>query len=179
MIRCVDLKKNSQPKSWELYLIHWEFLGFQSWEKAFQIKLRDLLGGAEGSLTTKCSYIKRLLLTNENQISQVKEFSTFQYMGRCKILGLLKLFLWYVPQLSGSNTLYFHFSGFLRAHSLPQSLPAVSDCSLVASQFSSVQSLSHVRLFATPWTAALQASLSITNSQYFFFTKSPHGSPAH
>ena len=29
--------------------------------------------------------------------------------------------------------------------------------------FSSVQSLSHVRLFATPWTAACQASLSITN----------------
>ena len=31
-------------------------------------------------------------------------------------------------------------------------------------QFSSVQSLSHVRLFATPWTAAHQASLSIPNS---------------
>ena len=31
--------------------------------------------------------------------------------------------------------------------------------------FSSVQSLSHVWLFATPWTAAHQASLSITNSQ--------------
>ena len=30
---------------------------------------------------------------------------------------------------------------------------------------SSVQSLSHVRLFATPWTAARQASLSITDSQ--------------
>ena len=29
-------------------------------------------------------------------------------------------------------------------------------------QFSSVQSLSHVRLFVTPWTAALQASLSST-----------------
>ena len=29
---------------------------------------------------------------------------------------------------------------------------------------SSVQSLSHIRLFATPWTAARQASLSITNS---------------
>jgi len=28
----------------------------------------------------------------------------------------------------------------------------------------SVQSVSHVRLFATPWTAACQASLSITNS---------------
>ena len=32
-------------------------------------------------------------------------------------------------------------------------------------QFSSVQSLSRVWLFATPWTAALQASLSITISQ--------------
>ena len=31
--------------------------------------------------------------------------------------------------------------------------------------FSSVQWLSHVRLFATPWTAAHQASLSITNTQ--------------
>ena len=31
--------------------------------------------------------------------------------------------------------------------------------------FSSVQSLSLVRLFATPWIAAHQASLSITNSQ--------------
>ena len=32
-------------------------------------------------------------------------------------------------------------------------------------QFSSVQSLSLVRLFVTPWTAACQASLSITSSQ--------------
>ena len=31
--------------------------------------------------------------------------------------------------------------------------------------FSSVQLLSRVRLFVTPWTAALQASLSITNSR--------------
>ena len=31
--------------------------------------------------------------------------------------------------------------------------------------FSSVQLLSHVRLFATPWIAARQASLSITNSR--------------
>ena len=34
-----------------------------------------------------------------------------------------------------------------------------------SNQFSLVQSLSHVWLFATPWTAARQASLSITNSQ--------------
>ena len=32
-------------------------------------------------------------------------------------------------------------------------------------QFSSVQSLSRVQLFETPWTTAYQASLSITNSQ--------------
>ena len=35
-------------------------------------------------------------------------------------------------------------------------------------QFSSVQLLSHVQLFVSPWTAARKASLSITNSQ------SPH-----
>ena len=33
------------------------------------------------------------------------------------------------------------------------------------SRFSSVQSLSHVRLFVTPWIAAHQAPLSITNSR--------------
>jgi len=34
----------------------------------------------------------------------------------------------------------------------------------ILSSFSSVQSLSRVRLFVAPWTAACQASLSITNS---------------
>ena len=42
-------------------------------------------------------------------------------------------------------------------------LNAVSNCNYLI-QFSSVQSLSRVWLFATPWTAARQASLSITNS---------------
>ena len=37
--------------------------------------------------------------------------------------------------------------------------------SLKKNQFSSVQLLSRVRLFVTPWTAAHQASLSITNSR--------------
>ena len=40
-----------------------------------------------------------------------------------------------------------------------------SQCDLI--QFHSVQSLSHVRLFATPWTAAHQASLSITQLPEF------------
>ena len=34
-------------------------------------------------------------------------------------------------------------------------------------EFSSVQQLSRVQLFVTPWTVARQASLSITNSQSF------------
>ena len=46
----------------------------------------------------------------------------------------------------------------LQADSLPAELP------WKLSQFSSVQSLSCVRLFATPWITARQASLSITNS---------------
>ena len=39
-------------------------------------------------------------------------------------------------------------------------------------QFSSVQLLSHVRLFATPWTVAPQASLSIINSRSLLKLKS-------
>ena len=34
-----------------------------------------------------------------------------------------------------------------------------------AFQFSSIQSVSHIRLFATPWTTACQKPLSITKSQ--------------
>ena len=38
--------------------------------------------------------------------------------------------------------------------------------------FSSVQLLSHVWLFVTPWTAARQSSLSITNSRSLLKLKS-------
>ena len=50
---------------------------------------------------------------------------------------------------------------------LPRSLMHChpSSSTLSASQFSSVQSLSRVSLFATTWTTARQASLSIINSQ--------------
>ena len=47
-------------------------------------------------------------------------------------------------------------------------VPALQGGFLIAGppvQFSSVQLLSRVRLFATPWIAACQASLSITNSR--------------
>ena len=43
-------------------------------------------------------------------------------------------------------------------------IPSICDL-MWAVQLSSVQSLSHVQLFATPWSAARQASLSIINSR--------------
>ena len=43
--------------------------------------------------------------------------------------------------------------------------PSVFTIVVAIVQFSSFQSLSCVQLFATPWIAARQASLSITNSQ--------------
>ena len=46
-----------------------------------------------------------------------------------------------------------------------QSQIALVVISAMLLQFSSVQLLSHVWLFASPWTTACQASLSITNSQ--------------
>ena len=46
-----------------------------------------------------------------------------------------------------------------------QSLPSLLKfCNIYIIYFSSVQSLSRVRLFATPWIAARQAPLSIANS---------------
>ena len=58
----------------------------------------------------------------------------------------------------------------LRAHLLEQRSkipPATSK-----TKCSAVQSLSHDQLFATPWTAALQASLSINKSQKLLKLKS-------
>ena len=51
----------------------------------------------------------------------------------------------------------------LLAHDLTLTV-SIFICLSNSSKFSSLQSLSHVRLFAIPWTAACQASLSITNS---------------
>ena len=56
-------------------------------------------------------------------------------------------------QFSGSVMADFFFNFLVVPHSL------------LVTQFSSVQSLSRFWLFATPWIAACQASLSITNSQ--------------
>ena len=53
----------------------------------------------------------------------------------------------------------------LKASSFQHFSIVSSNLSVYSVQFSSVQSLSRVQLFATPWTVTCQASLSITNSQ--------------
>ena len=63
-----------------------------------------------------------------------------------------------------TDTFFFHFIFInLKLLFIMFIVPRFSQFSLV--QFSSVHSLSCVRLFATPWIAACQASLSITNSR--------------
>ena len=60
--------------------------------------------------------------------------------------------------------IHTHISSFFRLFSLVVycRILSIVPCAI---QFSSVQSLSRVRLFATPWITARQASLSITNSR--------------
>ena len=70
--------------------------------------------------------------------------------------------------LSSSQLLAAVGSPWLVATLLHPRAASFSHCLLLWVQLTSVQLLRRVRLFANPWTAACQASLSITNSQ------SPH-----
>ena len=69
---------------------------------------------------------------------------------------LPRFFLWLHSPVSGS--------GMSLSPEVLLPVPFLLMTSTPDSQFSPIQSLSHVRLFVTPWTAACQASLSITNS---------------
>ena len=60
--------------------------------------------------------IKRLLLIKVNWISQVKESSAHLCMGGYRILGPLKLFLWYALKLSGASIQCFLILNFIRVH---------------------------------------------------------------
>ena len=60
---------------------------------------------------------------------------------------------------------HVHCAGDAMQASCPLSSPSPPTFNLSQRYFSSVQSLSCVWLFATPWTATHQASLSITNSR--------------
>ena len=81
-------------------------------------------------------------------MGQSENYFTCWLTEQCYIVSLLNSF--FSPGL-----IFMHYSNLLLWHTkmVPNKI-----------QFSSVQSLSRVRLFATQWTVAHQASLSITNS---------------
>ena len=69
-----------------------------------------------------------------------------------------------VCQIMTNDTTYmWNLKKLIQVNFLQNRLTDIENKPMV--QFSSVQSLSLVRLFATPWIAARQASLSITNSR--------------
>ena len=87
-----------------------------------------------------------LLLCSQNSISEVAGHG----------LSAEKIWIYFLfAQHSSKIVALIDFSSILHASLL----------TLTWWSFSSVQLLSRVRLFATPWTAACQASLSITSSQ--------------
>ena len=63
-----------------------------------------------------------------------------------------------------NQTQYFRIKSYFLNVLITFHLVTAKELRFSSVQFSSVQSLSRVWLFATPWTAARQASLSITNS---------------
>ena len=92
--------------------------------------------------------------------------------GKIWVVNLIALsYLWYLTHVqkgreSKNKKLTYIYFISLMSTSFPFLLiHFVKSISILLSPLSSVQSLSCVQLFPTPWTAAHQASLSITNSQ--------------
>ena len=79
----------------------------------------------------------------------------------CNLLSFLILWVYTFYQLQKLFTIVFQNLLF---YSLCFSSSLKTSIRPIIVQFSSVQSHSHVWLFVTPWTAAQQASLSITNT---------------
>ena len=72
---------------------------------------------------------------------------------------------WEIPQKEESDSVTVH--GVTKQSDMTEKLNSnnITFNNIYSVQFISVQSISCVHLFTTPWTAAHQASLSITNSQ--------------
>ena len=88
---------------------------------------------------------------------KILEYSgTDAFTKQVKWWGIFISLNWEKTQGKYLNTIQFPKNEFQCHHQLSRDI--------WLTLFSSVQSLSHVRPFASPWTAARQASLSITNS---------------
>ena len=75
-----------------------------------------------------------------------------------------KVTLYWVVKITVSRIRWHNRLNF-SCHSLPVVWLSIHYLNSLCLQLSSVQSLSHVQLFETPWIAVCQASLSITNSR--------------
>ena len=109
--------------------------------------------------------LQRPLSLGIHQVSyQAKEmgnrFPAISIISVYLVSSYLCGFLWYMSQTK-ATTLKRNISGL----TLAIVIGVIFSCFFSSVQCSAVQLLSRVRLFATPWIAACQASLSITNSR--------------
>ena len=93
--------------------------------------------------------IKRLLLIKGRQISQVKEFSSFLCMGRCKSPGSLTSFFPHASPLSGAGVPCFSPPG------LPWGAPLGCGCGLLAARLQLFSFLSALRAGSSRGRAAI------------------------
>ena len=111
--------------------------------------------------TTKYDHFKNIMkyLKVHTRWNQTKKHRcltfTFYFIYLFILLYNIVLVLPYINMLMYDKTFTFKYSNVILWYCFTSSL----------FQFSSVQLLSCVWLFATPWTTAHQVSLSITNSQ--------------
>ena len=81
------------------------------------------------------------------------------------ILPVIHSSTWSSTHPSSQSCTFPSFHSFIHFHIHLPTHPSTPPFFIIHPSFCLVQSLSHIQLFATPWTAAHQASLSITNSQ--------------
>ena len=85
-------------------------------------------------------------------------------------MGVYSVYLIHHTRDTKNRNSYSHFQQLRETHQDIKEHKTIFlwfHCLNVSQSVQSVQSLSRVRLFAIPWTAACQASLSITNSWSF------------
>ena len=102
-----------------------------------------------------------------NSLQSYELYSPWNFLGQNTGVGSCCLLQGIFPT-QGSNPGLPHWDGFFISWATSKALlygtGNYSQYLSITCQFSSVQLLSRVQLFATPWLAACQASLSNTNS---------------
>ena len=108
-----------------------------------------------------CVWLFATLWTLAPQVPLFMGFSRQEYLSKSHTYWLLLLFFFFFhwPQSKSAKIIVHWSCTSTMSHLIHCCIPLPWNTRL-----SSVQSLSRVQLFATPWIAARQASLSITNS---------------